>query len=310
MATQSQVIRLMGTIITIQITHDDPAPLLTQVVQQLQSYEQRFNANTLDSELGQVNQQAGLAPVVVDPALYRLIDIGVQASLPAQDNLNIALGPLVQAWRIGFDDAHVPTQTAIHQALALSDPHDIVLDASQHSVFLKKGGMWLDLGALAKGYFADLIAEFLKQHAVTAALINLGGNVVVFGPNPNRPTGQWQMGIQDPSRSRGQYRLIVPVQDRSVVTSGIYERHLTQNGHDYHHILDRQTGYPVTTDVTSLTILSDRSLDGELWTTRLFGTSRNHIMATLAVTPGIDGIVMTQDGRVTTTLPPTAYHLL
>lgn len=310
MTTQSQVVRLMGTIITIQITHDDPAPLLAQVVQQLQSYEQRFNANTLDSELGQVNQQAGLAPVVVDPALYHLIDIGVQASLPAQDNLNIALGPLVQAWRIGFDDAHVPTQTAIHQALALSDPHDIVLDASQHSVFLKKVGMWLDLGALAKGYFADLIAEFLKQHAVTAALINLGGNVVVFGPNPNRPTGQWQIGIQDPSRSRGQYRLIVPVQNRSVVTSGIYERHLTQNGHDYHHILDRQTGYPVTTDVTSLTILSDRSLDGELWTTRLFGTSRNHIMATLAVTPGIDGIVMTQDGRVTTTLPPTAYHLL
>jgi thiamine biosynthesis lipoprotein len=310
MTTQSQVVHLMGTIITIQITHNEPAPLLTQVVQQLQSFERRFNANTLDSELGQVNQQAGIAPVVVDPVLYHLIEIGVQASLPAQDNLNIALGPLVQTWRIGFQDAHVPTKAAIQQALALSDPRDIVLVPAQHSVFLKKPGMWLDLGSLAKGYFADLIAQFLKDHNVQAALINLGGNVVVFGPNPQRKTGQWQIGIQDPTRTRGHYRLIVPVQNRSVVTSGIYERHLTQNGHDYHHILDRRTGYPIETDVTSLTILSDRSLDGELWTTRLFGAPRNQIMGTLAVTPGIDGIVMTKDGRVTTTLPSTAYHLL
>lgn len=309
MTTSRRVVHLMGTIITIQITHATPAPLLDAVVAQLQAYEQRFNANTLASELGQVNQQAGLKPVVVDPALYWLIAIGTQASLQP-DNLNIALGPLVQTWRIGFSDARVPTAAEIQQALALTDPHDIVLNPAQHSVFLSKPGMWLDLGALAKGYFADLIAKFLKEQAVKAALINLGGNVVVFGANPKRTTGQWQIGIQDPTKARGHYRLIVPVKNRSIVTSGIYERHLTQNGHDYHHILDRHTGYPIKTDVTSLTILSARSLDGELWTTRLFGAPRNRIMATLAVTPGIDGILMTKDGRVATTLPPTAYHLL
>ena len=65
--------------------------------------------------------------------------------------------------------------------------------------------------------------------------------------------------------------MTIPVVNKSVVTSGIYERHLTVDGKDYHHIFDSQTGYPVETELASLTIISDKSVDGEIWTTRLFG---------------------------------------
>ncbi len=224
-----------------------------------------------------------------------------------EDNLNIAIGPLVQTWRIGFNDAKVPTPAEIKTALALIDPANIRLDDAAHSVYLTKPGMAIDLGALAKGYFADLIRDYLGAQGVKTALINLGGNVVVMGPNAKHADGDWRVGLQDPVKPRGQFKLVLKLQNKSVVTSGIYERQLTADGHTYHHILDTRTGYPVDTDVVSLTIVSDSSLDGELWTTRLFGQPRNRIMAKVATMAGIDAIVITADGRLVTTLPKSYF---
>ncbi|KRK47099.1 thiamin biosynthesis ApbE [Secundilactobacillus kimchicus JCM 15530] len=297
----------MGTVITIQIDAIEPSPILDEVERRLRSYEHRFSANSADSELMQVTHNAGVQPFVVDPELYRLIKIGQQASAVREDNLNIAIGPLVQTWRIGFNDAKVPTPAEIKTALALIDPANIRLDDAAHSVYLTKPGMAIDLGALAKGYFADLIRDYLGAQGVKTALINLGGNVVVMGPNAKHADGDWRVGLQDPVKPRGQFKLVLKLQNKSVVTSGIYERQLTADGHTYHHILDTRTGYPVDTDVVSLTIVSDSSLDGELWTTRLFGQPRNRIMAKVATMAGIDAIVITADGRLVTTLPKSYF---
>ncbi len=310
MSVKSRVVHLMGTVITIQVEHAHPETILDEVVRQLKSYEHRFSANSADSELMKINRAAGKMAVAVDPELYRLIKIGTEASTGNQDNLNIAIGPLVQTWRIGFSDARVPTQAEINEALQKSDPTAIELDDTQRAVFLRQPGMKIDLGSLAKGYFADLIAAYLRQQRVTSALINLGGNVYVLGPNPRTPTGDWRIGVQDPGRPRGNHRLVLRLQDKSVVTSGIYERHLIRNGHDYHHILDRHTGYPIETDVASLTIVSDRSLDGELWTTRLFGLPQNVVMAKIAVVDGIEGIVISKSGQIRSTLPSEQMTVL
>ncbi|WP_282802196.1 FAD:protein FMN transferase [Secundilactobacillus kimchicus] len=307
MQNASRVLHLMGTVITIQIDAIEPSPILDEVERRLRSYEHRFSANSADSELMQVTHNAGVQPFVVDPELYRLIKIGQQASAVREDNLNIAIGPLVQTWRIGFNDAKVPTPAEIKTALALIDPANIRLDDAAHSVYLTKPGMAIDLGALAKGYFADLIRDYLGAQGVKTALINLGGNVVVMGPNVKHADGDWRVGLQDPVKPRGQFKLVLKLQNKSVVTSGIYERQLTADGHTYHHILDTRTGYPVDTDVVSLTIVSDSSLDGELWTTRLFGQPRNRIMAKVATMTGIDAIVITADGRLVTTLPKSYF---
>lgn len=310
MTVKSRTVHLMGTVIKVQIEHDDPEPILDEVVRRLKSYEQRFSANDRRSELMQISQKAGFEPVKVDPELYQLIKIGKQISVYQNDNLNIAIGPLVRTWRIGFNDARVPTESEINSALAKTNPNDIELDDTHQTVFLRRLGMAIDLGSLAKGYFADLIAAYLKQQDVASGLINLGGNVVVFGPNFKTTSGNWRIGIQAPGQPRGIHRLILNLQDKSIVTSGIYERHLEQAGHDYHHILDRRTGYPVKTDLASLTIISDRSIDGEIWTGRLFGLSQNVIIAKLAVMDGIDGVLINKDGSVISTLPKQATVIL
>lgn len=282
----------MGTVIDLSVEHASADRILKEVIRRLNVYEHRFSANDSDSELMAVNKYAGIKPVAVHPELYTLIKIGKEHSCATGSHLNIAIGPLVQTWRIGFTDAKVPTQAEIDRLLERTNPQNIVLDDDTHTVFLKEPGMLIDLGALAKGYIADLIMAYLKEQKITSALINLGGNIVGFKEN-----NYWKIGIQNPVQERNHYLKVLKVEDHSVVTSGIYERQLTDKGKTYHHILNPETGYPMTTDVVSLTIYSKRSLDGEIWTTRLYGLNSDEIISKIEELEGIEGLVITKEGH-------------
>lgn len=291
-------LHLMGTKIDLLIDSARPEPLINDCVGLLHQYNKRFSANDDTSELMAINQNAGIKPVKAHPELLNLIALAKTHSLDSPSQLNIAIGPLVNAWRIGFADAHVPDDAVIQEALHLTNPRDIRLDLKNQTVFLTKKGMRLDLGAVAKGYIADLIMAYLKSQSVSAAMINLGGNVLVHGPNRNRPDHKWYIGIQNPELKRGQNLGIVKITNQSVVTSGIYERKLSHNGKTYHHLLSPKTGYPMDTDMLSLTIVSNLSVDCELWTTRLFGLSVLEAMMMIDKTPHIEGIIITADHRI------------
>lgn len=306
MELSSRSERLMGTTITVSIFHPQAEQILAQCFEQLLLYEHRFSANDATSELMEVNHQAGIAPVSVHPDLFELIALGTQHSQATNSHLNIAIGPLVQTWRIGFSDAKRPSQEEIDQALSKIDPKQIQLDTENQSVFLKRPGMKIDLGALAKGYSADLIATFLKSQGVEEALIDLGGNILTVGQHPLKHQ-PWRIGIQNPVEKRGQHLLVLSVKDKSVVTSGIYERHLEVDGQSFHHIFDSTTGYPVETDLASITILSDRSVDGEIWTTRLFGEAPASILNIVESLPGIDAILVSQSGKIAYTSGLPSY---
>nr|WP_245335504.1 FAD:protein FMN transferase [Streptococcus panodentis] len=287
----------MGSAISVSLLHEQAETLLDETVRLLHLYKHRFSANDDDSELMMINHMAGIERVPVHPELFELIEIGKKHSLAAKSHLNITIGPLVQTWRIGFSDARLPSSYEISQALALTDPDLIDLDPESHSVFLAEKGMKIDLGALAKGYIADRIKDYLQAQGVTSALINLGGNVLTLGENEvtQRP---WRIGIQNPKLPRGKHSAILTVTDQSVVTSGIYERTLQTEGKSYHHILDRETGYPVDSPLASITILSDKSVDGEIWTTRLFGEAPASILAQIEAQEGIEALIITQDDRI------------
>ena len=298
MIQKKERIHMMGTVIDLLIEHGDPDPIMAEAIERLTVYEQRFSANRHDSELMAINHQAGQRSVVVHPQLYDLIKIGKYHSCADDSNLNIAIGPLIQTWRIGFQDAKVPSQAEIDELLRLTNPHHIILDDQEQTVFLKESGMKIDLGCLAKGYIADLLVDFLKTAGVTAALINLGGNIVGLGPVRQGQAEKWRIGIQDPQKNRNDYVTVLDIANQSVVTSGIYERSLKKDNQTYHHIFNPKTGYPTQTDVASLTIRSKQSVDGEIWTTRLYGHQSETIIDTLNQLDDIDGIVITQTGHV------------
>nr|WP_278925030.1 FAD:protein FMN transferase [Streptococcus canis] len=289
---------LMGTIIDVQIESDKATQQLQTVIDLLHTYKNRFSANDADSELMAVNQAAGVKPVNVHSDLLNLIQIGKTHSLSTPSNLNIAIGPLVQTWRIGFEDARVPNHSLISRQLALTDPKQVIIDDKEQTVFLQQAGMALDLGALAKGYIADKVMAYLIRDGIDSALINLGGNVLVHGPNPKRADAAFHVGIQKPGAKRGQHLGVIKINNQSVVTSGIYERQLNVVGKHYHHLFDRKTGYPIETEMVSLTIVAPSSLTCELWTTRLFGLDSSMVITLLNTLDNVEGLLVTRKHHV------------
>lgn len=294
-------IKLMGTVIRCGVAHPFGDALLAEAFRRLTDYEKTFSANDDQSLLMRINQNAGIKAIQVPAELFELIEIGKKESLTSGGLLNIAIGPLIKLWHIGFKDSQKPSDDQIKQVLPLIDPEKIQLDKQKQTVFLLEKGMEIDLGAVAKGYFADKIMAYFKSEKATSGFIDLGGNVLTFGDSPKDSSGLWKIGIQNPALPRGNNALVLNLKNLSVVTSGIYERNIKADGQIFHHIFDSKTGYPVANDLASLTIISEKSLDGEIWTTKLFGKKAAEVIRELNNIPNIKAIVITKDNQMAST---------
>ncbi len=135
----------------------------------------------------------------VDPELYQLIEIGKHHSCAPHSQLNIAIGPLVQAWRIGFEDARIVSETQVKELLALTDPQQINW---QQARFFWKSWNEDRPRSISKGYIADKLRTHCQARGAAYGLINLGGNIVCFGAAPNHSDGHWRIGIRDPKGGR------------------------------------------------------------------------------------------------------------
>ncbi|MGO4529278.1 FAD:protein FMN transferase [Paenibacillus sp. 2TAF8] len=297
MNTFTKMIPLMGTKISIYIEGENVEELVQEAENMLFRYEKVFSANSDYSQLAMLKQEAASHPLQVDRELYDLIKIGKEHSLQEDSFLNIAIGPLIKLWRIGFREAQVPKDTEIKEVLALLSPEHIQLDDEQHTVYLLKRGMEIDLGAIAKGYFADQVMGFFKKNGVISAMVDMGGNVLVHGDSPSG-SNYWNVGIQNPFLPRGNAAALVSIREQSVVTSGIYERVLEKKGQQYHHIFSSKTGYPIENDVASLTIIADRSIDCDIYTTQLFGLDAVSIIHKVNQMKHIGAAVITTDGSL------------
>jgi thiamine biosynthesis lipoprotein len=284
---------LMGSPILLKLfEHNEP--LASRVFRLIKQYEDLLTVNRAHSQIMDINHAAGQQPVVVSRAVYELIKCAKAASQVPGGAFNLAIGPLVKCWRIGFHGDSVPSAQTIAQKLALTDPEQVVLDDAQCSVFLTQAGMEIDLGAIAKGYIADRVRDYLRQQGVTEGLINLGGNVQTLGS----PEGGWSIGLKKPFAQGDALLGTLEVENKSVVTSGIYERYFEQAGCRYHHILDPRTGYPLDNALESVTIISTHSIDGDIWTTLIYGMGVEKGCAALRARPDIEAIFVTKQREI------------
>ena len=120
--------------------------------------------------------------------------------------------------------------------------------------------MKLDLGGIAKGYITDQVKKVLVKDGVTSAIIDLGGNVYVLGPSPTNHSN-WTVGIQDPKKSRGTAIGSIPEMNKTIVTSGIYERYLKVGKTVYSHLMDPKTGYPFQNNLMGVSIVTKDLVD-------------------------------------------------
>lgn len=286
-----------NTINTVQVCSATDARDAFAAVQEKARFFERLFSHTLpESSLVRLNAAGGV-PVEVEPELAELVCQALRYCEATDGLFDITLGPVVELWSMG----QVPARPGLEAALTHVDWRKVHVEGN--TVQLEDSAAQLVLGGIAKGYIADALVALLQRHGAEHGLVNLGGNVKVFGGKPNGVP--WSVGLRVPRASSEVEEAAfaaVELADGSVVTSGIYERGVhAEDGTFYHHILDPRTGMPAETDLVSASLISETSLDGDGYTTALIVMGLQRAFAFVEALPGCEAVFVDANGHVYTT---------
>lgn len=289
----------LNTIVKVTIYDSSDQTLLDECMALCDKYESIFSRTREDSELYKLNHRE-LTPVEGDDTyqisepLAELLSIGLHYSKESEGAFDIAIAPLSSLWDFTSENPVLPGAKEIKEAVAMCGYEDVALTGTK--ITLRSPETAFDLGAIAKGYIADRMKDYLESKGVKSAVINLGGNVLCVGEKPGKKP--FHIGIQKPFADRNETIATMEIRDKSVVSSGIYERYFESDGQIYHHILNPRTGYPYDNDLVAVTIISDNSVDGDALSTTCFALGLEKGMALAQSRDDVQAIFITRDYQV------------
>lgn len=254
-------------------------------------YENLFSKTIEDSDVFRINHSKG-EPVMVDKETIFLLEKALEYAKITEGVVDPTILPLSDLWDFG-NNTSVPSESEIEHALSLVDYTQISIDKTACTVILNNENAGIDLGFIAKGYIADKMKEFLVSKGVSSALINLGGNVLTIGTKPKNEL--FRIGIKLPFEETSSLSPSVYLNDKSLVTSGVYERYFYQDNVLYHHILDTKTGYPINSGLYSVTIYSSSSLEGDAYSTICMCLGLESAIKLIENTEGIEALFITDE---------------
>lgn len=289
----------LGTVIQISSYGNNGREAMEEAVMEIGDIDDRMSFYKEDSDISKINQNAGGEFQKVSDQTYFVLKRAVDYSILSKGAIDLTVRPITNLWGIGSENPQIPDKEVIDETLKLVNYKDIEFDSMQKAVRLKKTGQSIDVNCIAKGFAADEAKRILLKHKIKHAVINLGGNVVVIGSKLEGTP--WRIGIQHPAKDRGNYIGFIDVIDKSIVTSGDYEKFFMYNNEKYHHIIDSRTGYPVKNKIISTTVISEYSIDGDALTTCLYVLGVNEGLKFIECIKDVDAIVITEDKAVYTT---------
>lgn len=290
---------LLDTLIQLKAYGKNSEKATNEAMDAISDIDDIMSPTKPTSDVVKINNNAGKDFVKINENTLEVIKTSIKYSKLSKGNFDITVGPLVKLWGIGTENARVPSKEEIDTTLKLINYENVLIDEKNKSIKLKSPKEAIDLGGIAKGFAGDKAREILENKGIKSAYLNLGGNIVTIG---NKTDGTpWNIGIQDPLSDRGEYFGIVRVSNKSVVSSGNYERFFIKDNKRYHHILNTKTGYPSESGILSSTIISDKSIDGDALSTITFILGLEKSMEIIENIDGVDAIFVTTDKKVHTT---------
>jgi len=288
----------MGTLVGVAARGPDPDILertIHHVFEEMARLEAILSEWRQDSAVSRVNRAAGEAPVRVPMELLEVMATACEVSHRTDGAFDATWAPLAGVWTLDAPNFRPPTSEAIAAARSLVDYCDVVLDQQAQTIFLRRRGMRLGLGGIAKAYIAERAAEWAVASGVEHILIDAGGDVVARGRNGERP---WTIGVRDPASP---LRLLatVEIEDEVVATSGDYEHFVWVDDRRYHHLLDPRTGSPASAS-RSATVIAPRGALAEALSTALFVVGPQGLPI-LSAFPKTAALLVDGDGALHTT---------
>ena len=291
--SQTYTDTLFDTVISVQIFDSVDEDVLEGCEKLCKKYDSMFSNKIEDSEISRINS-AGGNPVEVSKETIKLIKKGIYYSEMSDGVFDITIAPVSNLWDFKAETPLVPSPEAIAEAVNHVNYENIII--RDNTVKLTDPHAGIDLGAIAKGYIADRIKDYLEEEGVRHAMINLGGNVLAMGSKLDG--SDYNIGIQEPFDETGEPITSVKISDKSVVTSGIYQRYFKADGKIYHHILDPNTGYPCENNLYSVTILTDSSLTADALSTTCFLLGYDRGMKLINQLDNVDAVFITNDNQI------------
>ena len=289
----------LGSLCTVTLYEQGNRDVYNNIFTRIREIENLMSVNIPSSDVSRINAAAGAEPVKVQEKTFKVIERALFFAQLSGGAFDPAIGNIVSLWNINGDKPRIPLQEEIDAALPLVNWRNIELDAQNCSVFLKYHGMALDLGAIAKGYAADETAGLIKKAGIKRALIDLGGNILIIGEKPDKKP--WSVGIQNPLENRGSVIGVLHIPEKTVVTSGVYERFFEKDGKRYHHLFDPSHGYPARTGLLSVTLITDISMDADALSTAVFVLGYEKGISLLNTLDNTEAIFIFEDKSIITT---------
>lgn len=287
----------LGTInsITIYDLHFDSEALIKSQFS-VEKISNKLSVFSESSEVFKINENAGKNATKVSDETFYIIKKAVEFSKKLNGTFDITVFPLVNFWRECEKKNQYPAEKQIEIIKNLVNYNDIVLNEKEKTVFLKREKQGIDLGSIAKGYCADLVKDILVLYGVKNAIINLGGNIIVLGKDAEKKT--FNVGLQKPNAKRGEYFCYLPVKNKSVVTSGGYERFFLINNNKYNHIINPQNGYPINNGIASVSVITKSSMKADAISTALYVLGIERGFELLKHFRGIEAVVLNKNGEI------------
>ncbi len=286
---------LMGTIVEIEADGKDMWEIkkaIDNAFSEMRRLEAIMSSYRKDSEVSLIERDAP-EWVRVSPELLELLEDSLKISRLTNGAFDITVGVMGRVWNFTPGREKVPDKKSIEQLLPLIDYRDIEIDKKASSVRLKKKGMEITLGGIAKGYIVDRAMDVLESYGIDTALINAGGDIKVIDRDGEKP---WHIGVQHP-RKKGSIIARLTISNGSVATSGDYERYFIKDGRRYHHILDPRTGMPAE-GLEGVTIVAPDSYYSDAIATAVFVLGKQRGKELIESLKDVEGIIIDNNGGI------------
>ena len=291
-AKQAESKQLQGfaldTVITITAYGNVDQTVLQGCLDLCGEYELIFSRTNENSELYRLNAAGG---GTVSTPMREVLEAALNYCALSGGKFDITMGGVSALYGFSSGSPSAPTAAELAEAMTHVGYEKLSLDGNELTIADPE--TVIDLGAIAKGYIADRMKDYLLEHGVEYAHLSLGGNVLCIGGKPDGTA--FRIGVQYPEAGSRDTVAVLAVTDQSVVTSGVYERAFTQDGVTYHHLLDSATGSPLDNGLLSVTIVAEQSLDADALSTTVFALGLEEGMALLDSLDGACGMFVTAD---------------
>ena len=284
---------MMGTVMKIKAVAEGDAEAKTEeafgaAFREIAALESELSEWQPASPVSEVNRKAGRERVEVPEAVVTVTQKALDIAEVTDGAFDVTFKPIGRLWNIK-ERTSPPTPDSIRAALSQADYTQIELDTLQNTLFLKKQGMEIGFGGIAKGYAAFRAGEVLEAYGITNYIINAGGDLYIKGKKGDR---RWTSGIKDPEAKQQKPLLAFSViKACGIATSGDYESFFVHEGIRYHHIINLKTGYPAR-GVKSVTVFSEDPSKADAYATAFFILGHKHALRIVEQDPSLAFILI------------------